>query len=1133
MAFLHDFARRAYRLQRIGVFAAGALIALASSGLSAATIIDKDASYGEMLELATQMKSLKPKIRTDAAASNTYTDALARYREISSSMGGDDPAHIGGGSGSHPSRGPTKARVATAAPTACGGATTTFTQSTPLAVADLAVSTSTIVVAGANPYLYDLNVQTFLRHTFPADLDVTITSPAGTVVTLTTDNGGTNDDVFNGTIWDDSADPGGQVPYTSDDGLVTDRTYAIGVVAPTLVPEEALGAFIGEDPNGTWTITISDDLAGDTGTLDSWSLILTALPNAPAITTVPTVTNSTPVAIPTGPAVVTSTIVVSGAGTSLIDVNATTFIQHTFSADLDVTITSPAGTVVTLTTDNGGSNDDVFNGTVWDDSANPGGQVPYTTNDGLVTDHAYVNLALASPLVPEEAMAAFVGEDPNGTWTLTISDDLAGDGGSLNSWSLDIKTFTCTSADLSITKTDGVASAAPGGSVTYTITGSNAGPDPVADAAIVDTFAADLTCTWTCTGVSGGTCTASGSGNINEVANLPSGGSVSYTASCTISTSATGTLTNSASIASATVPDPDTGNNSAADTDMLAAQADLSINKTDSVSTATPGGSTTYTITALNAGPSNANGATVTDTFPPSETCTWTCTGTGGGTCTASGSGNINDAINLPSGGGAIYTASCTISASATGSLTNMASIAPPAGVTDANSGNDTSTDIDALGALADLAIDKTDGVSTATAGGSTTYTITASNAGPSNANGAIITDTFPPSETCTWTCTGTGSGTCTASGSGNVNDVINLPVGGGAIYVASCTISASATGSLTNMASIAPPAGVTDVNSGNNTSTDIDALGASADLAITNTDGVASVTAGGNVVYTIAASNAGPSSVTGATVADTFPVGETCSWTCAGSGGTCAASGSGNINDLINLPAGATVTYTASCAVSFTASSPLSNTATVTAPLSVTDTTPVNNTATDTDTVTAAPAAAISGIKTVSPSGSALPRGSNVTYTIVLTNSGVGAQGDNPGDEFIDTLPTGVTYSSSTATSGNTTFSAGAVRWNGTLASGASVTITIVATISTTASGTISNQGTISYDSNGDGTNDATALTDDPTIGGATDPTTFAVAVPAPPVATTPVPTMTAWGLLLLVFGFVTAAFLRRRSAR
>ena len=46
------------------------------------------------------------------------------------------------------------------------------------------------------------------------------------------------------------------------------------------------------------------------------------------------------------------------------------------------------------------------------------------------------------------------------------------------------------------------------------------------------------------------------------------------------------------------------------------ASANLVITKTDGVTTATPGGSVTYTITAANAGPSNAPGATVADTFP-------------------------------------------------------------------------------------------------------------------------------------------------------------------------------------------------------------------------------------------------------------------------------------------------------------------------------------------------------------------------------------------------------------------------------------------------------------------------------------------------------------------------------------
>jgi subtilisin-like proprotein convertase family protein len=307
------------------------------------------------------------------------------------------------------------------------------------------VVTSTVTVTVADTFLHDVNLTTNLTHTFAADLDITLMSPAGTIVTLTTDNGAGNDNVFNGTVWDDNANPAGQVPYVTNNGLVTDHAYVNLTTATPLVPEEAMAAFRGENPNGTWTITISDDLAGDGGSLDSWSLDLTTLSSAPTETTA-AFTQSTPTAIPTGPAVVTSTVVVSGAGTFVTKITLLTNMPHTFAADLDVTLASPAGTVVTLTTDNGAGNDDVFNGTLWDDDANPGGQVPYVTNNGVTTDHAYVNLTLASPLVPEEAMGAFVGEDPNGTWTVTISDDLAGDGGSLDSWTLNVTTGSCAAA---------------------------------------------------------------------------------------------------------------------------------------------------------------------------------------------------------------------------------------------------------------------------------------------------------------------------------------------------------------------------------------------------------------------------------------------------------------------------------------------------------------------------------------------------------------------------------------------------------------------------------------------------------------------------------------------------------------
>jgi uncharacterized repeat protein (TIGR01451 family) len=835
---------------------------------------------------------------------------------------------------------------------------------------------------------------------------------------------------------------------------------------------------------------VTDPTPGNNSATDSDTLAASA---DLAITKTDGVTTATPGGS------VTYTITASNAGPS----NATGgTVADTFPASLTCTWTCVGAGGGTCTASGSGNVNDTVN-------LPSGGSVTYTASC-TISASATGTLSNTSTVTAPGGVT-----DPTpGNNSATDSDTLAA------------------SADLAITKTDGVTTATPGGSVTYTITASNAGPSNATGGTVADTFPASLTCTWTCVGAGGGTCTASGSGNINNTVNLPSGGSVTYTASCTISASATGTLSNTSTVtAPGGVTDPTPGNNSATDSDTLAASADLSITKTDGVTTATPGGSVTYTITASNAGPSNATGGTVADTFPASLTCTWTCVGAGGGTCTASGSGNVNDTVNLPSGGSVTYTASCTISASATGTLSNTSTVTAPGGVTDPTPGNNSATDSDTLAASADLSITKTDGVTTATPGGSVTYTIVASNSGPSDATGGTVADTFPASLTCTWTCAGAGGGTCTASGSGNINDTANLPSGGSVTYTASCTISASATGTLSNTSTVTAPGGVTDPTPGNNSATDSDTLGASADLSITKTDGVTSATAGGSVTYTITASNSGPSTATGATVADTFPASLTCTWTCVGAGGgTCTASGSGNINDTANLPNGGSVTYTASCTLSVSATGTLINTATVTAPGGVTDPTPGNNSATDTDTITAAPGASVSGTKTAAGTFTV---GGTITYTVTLSNAGPGAQADNPGNEFTDVLPAGLALVSATASSGTAVATTGTntVTWNGAIPAAGSVTITITATILPAAAGTtVSNQGTIAFDADGNGTNEATAQTDDPGVAGAGNPTSIQVGAAAP---INSIPTLSPIGLLLMALALAGLAFalLKRRN--
>lgn len=253
--------------------------------------------------------------------------------------------------------------------------------------------------------------------------------------------------------------------------------------------------------------------------------------------------------------------------------------------------------------------------------------------------------------------------------------------------------------------------------------------------------------------------------------------------------------------------------------------ADLSITVSDGVTTAAPGASVTYTITASNAGTLANPTAAIADAFPAGLTCSTTCVGSLGATCAAGPfAGDINDIASIPSGGAVTYTSNCAISLAATGTLVNTAAVSGGA-LADFDAGNNSATDTDTLVASADLAITKTDGVTSIAAGGSTTYTIVASNAGPSSAAGSTVADTFPVSLTCTWTCSGAGGGTCAAGGAGNINDTANLPVGGSVAYVAACTLSASASGTLTNTATVTAAAGINDPSPGNNNATDSDGI--------------------------------------------------------------------------------------------------------------------------------------------------------------------------------------------------------------------------------------------------------------------------------------------------------------------
>ncbi|MCU1378496.1 MAG: pectin lyase-like protein [Acidimicrobiales bacterium] len=131
-------------------------------------------------------------------------------------------------------------------------------------------------------------------------------------------------------------------------------------------------------------------------------------------------------------------------------------------------------------------------------------------------------------------------------------------------------------------------------------------------------------------------------------------------------------------------------------------------------------------------------------------------------------------------------------------------------------------------GPTADLSITATDGRTAVTTGETVTYTVTASNAGPSAVTAAPVNDAVPAALTgVTWTCSATSGSSCAAaSGSGNsIATTVNLATGGSATILVHGTVAANASSPLVNTATIAVPAGVGDPNAANNSATDSDTV--------------------------------------------------------------------------------------------------------------------------------------------------------------------------------------------------------------------------------------------------------------------------------------------------------------------
>jgi uncharacterized repeat protein (TIGR01451 family) len=242
------------------------------------------------------------------------------------------------------------------------------------------------------------------------------------------------------------------------------------------------------------------------------------------------------------------------------------------------------------------------------------------------------------------------------------------------------------------------------------------------------------------------------------------------------------------------------------DTQALSVQvtgrADVSVAVSDAPDPAVAGEDLTYTIQVTNNGPSTATGVVIADSLPASVAFVSASAG-----C-ALAAVEVQCAVGSLAPGASAAVA-VVVRPGAAGALANTVSVG--AAETDPSPANNTATAMTAVTAIADLALTKSDAPDPIVVGNNITYTLTATNLGPSTATNVVVTDTLPSGSTFV-----SASGSCAHAGG-----VVTCQLGTlarNAFIALSIEVETASAGTLVNTATataIEP-----DPNGGNNTAT-------------------------------------------------------------------------------------------------------------------------------------------------------------------------------------------------------------------------------------------------------------------------------------------------------------------------
>ena len=122
-----------------------------------------------------------------------------------------------------------------------------------------------------------------------------------------------------------------------------------------------------------------------------------------------------------GTPTINSTLTVTSEAV-ISDINLTLNLTHSYIGEVTISLISPAGTEIPVFSNSCGSSNNII----------------ATFDDSGTAAVCGVTPGITGTIIPVQSLSGFSGQTANGLWTLRVKDAGAGDGGSLNSWSMAI-----------------------------------------------------------------------------------------------------------------------------------------------------------------------------------------------------------------------------------------------------------------------------------------------------------------------------------------------------------------------------------------------------------------------------------------------------------------------------------------------------------------------------------------------------------------------------------------------------------------------------------------------------------------------------------------------------------------------